>query len=114
MLESDSRQAARAKGLPERLIIRKHALRNAMLPTITVLALDVGFLIARLHDVRTGLLYIRPTGYGVLFLTPWLRSTYSQCRGVFDTSCNTACTLHPWRPWALPISTACFSHLGST
>lgn len=36
---------ARAKGLPERVIILGHALRNALLPTITVLAIDVGWLI---------------------------------------------------------------------
>ena len=34
-----------AKGLPERVILVRHALRNALLPTITVLALDVGWLI---------------------------------------------------------------------
>jgi len=36
---------ARAKGLPERIVIWRHALRNALLPTITVLAVDVGWLI---------------------------------------------------------------------
>jgi peptide/nickel transport system permease protein len=36
---------ARAKGLPERVVILGHALRNALLPTITVLAIDVGWLI---------------------------------------------------------------------
>ncbi len=36
---------ARAKGLPERVVILRHALRNALLPTITVLAMDVGWLI---------------------------------------------------------------------
>src|SRR6266540_1269935 len=32
---------ARAKGLPERVVLVRHALRNALLPTITVLAIDV-------------------------------------------------------------------------
>ena len=36
---------ARAKGLPERVVLLRHALRNALLPTITVLAIDVGLLI---------------------------------------------------------------------
>jgi len=36
---------ARAKGVPERVILVRHALRNALLPTITVLAIDVGLLI---------------------------------------------------------------------
>ena len=35
---------ARAKGLPQRTIVRRHALRNAMLPIITLIAL-----VARLH-----------------------------------------------------------------
>ena len=38
-------RAARLKGLRERAVIFKHALRNALLPTVTVLAADVGYLI---------------------------------------------------------------------
>ena len=37
--------AARAKGLPELLVLRRHALPNALLPTITILAIDAGILI---------------------------------------------------------------------
>ena len=36
---------ARAKGLPEHIVIRKHALRNALLPVITILGLSVPGLI---------------------------------------------------------------------
>lgn len=45
--------AARAKGLPERFIVRHHALRNALLPTITVLALDFGRLMGGIVVVET-------------------------------------------------------------
>lgn len=45
--------AARAKGLPERVVILRHALRNALLPTITVLALDVGRLMGGIVVVET-------------------------------------------------------------
>ncbi|GAB6880430.1 ABC transporter permease [Halorubrum gandharaense] len=38
-------QAARAKGLPETLVTYKHALRNTMIPIITVLGLQLGTLI---------------------------------------------------------------------
>lgn len=38
-------RAARARGLPRYLVISKHALRNALLPVITVLGLEVGSLI---------------------------------------------------------------------
>jgi peptide/nickel transport system permease protein len=46
-------RAARAKGLPERVILVRHALRNGLLPTITVLALDVGWLIGGIVVVET-------------------------------------------------------------
>ena len=36
---------ARAKGLPPRRIIRQHAFRNAMLPLLTLVALDLGFIV---------------------------------------------------------------------
>jgi len=44
---------ARAKGLPERVVLMRHALRNALLPTITVLAIDVGLLIGGIVVVET-------------------------------------------------------------
>lgn len=44
-LRSQYVRNARAKGLPEKIVIRRHALRNALVPTITVLAMDVGWLI---------------------------------------------------------------------
>src|SRR6058998_958269 len=36
---------ARAKGLSERPVVFKHALKNALIPTVTVMGLQVGFLI---------------------------------------------------------------------
>ncbi|MET4130678.1 ABC transporter permease [Roseovarius sp. MBR-6] len=44
---------ARAKGLPERDVIFGHALRNALLPTITILAIDVGWLVGGIVVVET-------------------------------------------------------------
>jgi ABC-type dipeptide/oligopeptide/nickel transport system permease component len=37
---------ARAKGLPQRVIVTRHALRNAMLPTTTLIALSLGYIVA--------------------------------------------------------------------
>jgi ABC-type dipeptide/oligopeptide/nickel transport system permease component len=37
---------ARAKGLPDRTVIRRHALRNALLPTVTLIALSLGYIVA--------------------------------------------------------------------
>jgi peptide/nickel transport system permease protein len=44
---------ARAKGVPERVVIVRYALRNALLPTITVLAIDIGLLIGGVVVVET-------------------------------------------------------------
>ena len=45
VVRQDYIQSARAKGLAERVVIGKHALRNAMLPIVTILALSVPGLI---------------------------------------------------------------------
>ena len=45
VLRSDYVQLARAKGAPEWLVIIKHALRNALIPTVTVVGLQVGVLL---------------------------------------------------------------------
>ncbi|MDQ6831335.1 MAG: ABC transporter permease, partial [Gemmatimonadota bacterium] len=42
VLSSDYVRTARAKGLTERSVLVRHALRNALIPVITVLALDFG------------------------------------------------------------------------
>jgi peptide/nickel transport system permease protein len=43
-LFQDYIRTARAKGLSERLVITRHALRNALIPTVTLLGLQVGLL----------------------------------------------------------------------
>jgi peptide/nickel transport system permease protein len=45
VLDAEYVEAARARGLPEYRVVLKHALRNALLATITVLAVNLGFLI---------------------------------------------------------------------
>jgi len=45
-LGQDYIRTARAKGLPERTVIYRHALRNAMIPVLTVLGLQFGALLA--------------------------------------------------------------------
>ncbi|MGH8871386.1 MAG: ABC transporter permease [Acidimicrobiia bacterium] len=44
-LNEDYVDAARAKGLPERLVLKRHARRNALIPTVTVIGLSFGFLL---------------------------------------------------------------------
>ena len=48
---------ARGKGLPERLVVRRYALRNALVPFTTVIALDFGAALRRLARRR---LRVRP------------------------------------------------------
>ncbi|HEU4974133.1 MAG TPA: ABC transporter permease [Baekduia sp.] len=45
VLQTEYIEAARSRGLSERRVIVKHALRNAIMPTITVLSVNLGFLI---------------------------------------------------------------------
>ncbi|AWC20887.1 Glutathione transport system permease protein GsiC [Aminobacter sp. MSH1] len=44
-LNTDYIRTARAKGLSERVVIYKHALRNAILPVYTIVGLNIGYLI---------------------------------------------------------------------
>jgi peptide/nickel transport system permease protein len=44
-LSQDYVRTARAKGLSERLVIGKHALRNALIPVVTLIGLQIGFLL---------------------------------------------------------------------
>ena len=44
---------AKAKGLSNFQILRDHALRNAMLPTVTVIALNLGFTVAGAIEIET-------------------------------------------------------------
>ena len=52
-LESDYTRTATLKGLPRSVVIRRHVLRNSLLPTITVIATQTGYLIGGLVVVET-------------------------------------------------------------
>jgi ABC-type dipeptide/oligopeptide/nickel transport system permease component len=43
VLHGDFVRTARAKGLKERTVVVRHALRNALIPIVTVLGLDFGY-----------------------------------------------------------------------
>jgi peptide/nickel transport system permease protein len=64
-LSGDYVRAARAKGLSRRAVIWKHAFRNALMPLVTVVALDVGLLFGGL--VITEKIFSIP-GMGALFI----------------------------------------------
>ncbi len=65
-LNSDYARTAILKGLPRRTVIRRHILRNSLLPTITVVATQVGYLIGGLVVVETLFHY---QGIGSLIVT---------------------------------------------
>lgn len=48
VLREDYVRTARSKGLPERLVVVRHALRNALLPVVTVIGIEFAFLIGGL------------------------------------------------------------------
>jgi peptide/nickel transport system permease protein len=52
-LNSDYTRTAVLKGMPRGLVIRRHVLRNSLLPTITVIATQTGYLIGGLVVVET-------------------------------------------------------------
>lgn len=51
-LESDYTRTAYLKGLPASVVVRKHVLRNALLPTIAVVAVQIGYLVGGLVVVE--------------------------------------------------------------
>jgi peptide/nickel transport system permease protein len=52
-LEADFTRTAVLKGLPRRTVIRRHVLRNSILPTIAVVATQTGYLIGGLVVIET-------------------------------------------------------------
>jgi peptide/nickel transport system permease protein len=69
---------ARAKGLAERPVVFKHALKNALIPTITVMGLQVGFLIGGAIVVET--LFAMP-GLGTFGIDAIIARDYQQVQG---------------------------------
>jgi peptide/nickel transport system permease protein len=46
VLGEDFIRTARAKGLPQRMVLWRHALRNALIPVVTIVGLQFSFLLA--------------------------------------------------------------------
>lgn len=65
VLHQDYVRTARAKGLTETVVVVRHALRNAMIPTVTVAGLQVGYLLG--GSVLTETVFARP-GLGSLLV----------------------------------------------
>src|SRR5689334_7830904 len=76
---SDYVRTARAKGLQEKNVVLKHALRNAMTPVITLLALDFGTLLS--GAVLTEQIFTIP-GFGKLIVDSVFNRDYAVVQGV--------------------------------
>jgi peptide/nickel transport system permease protein len=79
VLNSDYVRTARAKGLDERVVILKHALRNALIPVITLGALEFGTLLS--GAVLTEQVFTIP-GFGKLIVDAVFNRDYRVVQGV--------------------------------
>ncbi len=71
---------ARAKGMPERTIVRTHALRNAMLPVTTLIAISLGYIVAGQILIET--VYSWP-GIGNAVYEAVVQRDYPMLQGAF-------------------------------
>jgi peptide/nickel transport system permease protein len=78
VIRADYVTSARAKGLGERVVVLKHALKNALIPTVTVMGLQVSFLIGGAIVVET--LFALP-GLGTFGIDAILARDYQQVQG---------------------------------
>jgi peptide/nickel transport system permease protein len=78
-LASDYVRTARAKGLASRSVLLRHALRNSLIPVVTMLGLQAGALIG--GAVVTELIFVIP-GFGRLILEAVFNRDYPMVQGV--------------------------------
>jgi peptide/nickel transport system permease protein len=88
---ADYVRTARAKGLAEGRVVLKHALRNAMTPVITLLALDFGTLLS--GAVLTEQIFTIP-GFGKLIVDSVFNRDYAVVQGVVLVTATTYITLN--------------------
>jgi peptide/nickel transport system permease protein/glutathione transport system permease protein len=78
-LSEDYIRTARAKGLPNRIIIWRHGLRNVLIPIVTIVGLYLGVLIG--NAVLTEIVFNRP-GLGKLIVTALNQRDYALLQGL--------------------------------
>ncbi|MCW1842556.1 ABC transporter permease [Prosthecomicrobium hirschii] len=82
-LSEDYVRTARAKGLPYRTVVWRHAFRNVLVPIVTVVGLYLGVLIG--NAVLTEIVFNRP-GIGKLIVTALNQRDYSLLQGLMVVS----------------------------
>jgi peptide/nickel transport system permease protein len=91
VLDSDYVRTARAKGLLERSVILKHAMRNALTPVITLGALELGTLLS--GAVLTEQIFSIP-GFGKLIVDSVFNRDYAVVQGVVLVTATTYIALN--------------------
>jgi peptide/nickel transport system permease protein len=79
VLQEDYIRTARAKGVFERLVVARHAMRNAMLPVVTVIGLEFAFLIGGLVVTEQ---VFNLNGIGKLFVETVTRADYTMVQAL--------------------------------
>jgi peptide/nickel transport system permease protein len=79
VLQEDYVRTARAKGVYERLVVTRHAMRNALLPVVTVVGLEFAFLIGGLVVTEQ---VFNLNGIGKLFVQAVSRGDYTMIQGL--------------------------------
>jgi peptide/nickel transport system permease protein len=79
VLQEDYIRTARAKGVQERLVVARHAMRNAMLPVVTVIGLEFAFLIGGLVVTEQ---VFNLNGIGKLFVQAVARSDFTMIQSL--------------------------------
>ncbi|RTL67880.1 MAG: ABC transporter permease [Hyphomicrobiales bacterium] len=79
VMREDYIRTARAKGVWQALIMRRHALRNAMLPVVTVIGLEFAFLIGGLVVTEQ---VFNINGIGKLFVDATTRGDFNLIQGL--------------------------------
>ncbi len=79
VLQQDYIRAARAKGLTHRAVVLRHAARNAMIPTLTILGLQVGLLMSGSFLIESILQW---PGLGLYAANALLAADYNATMGV--------------------------------
>ena len=91
VLSADYVRTARAKGLRERVVVLKHALRNALTPIITLGALELGTLLS--GAVLTEQVFTIP-GFGKLIVDSVFNRDYAVVQGVVLVTATAYITLN--------------------
>jgi peptide/nickel transport system permease protein len=80
VLGQDYITSARAKGITESAVLRRHALRNAILPVVTITGINLAFAVAGVIEAET---VFRWPGVGRLLYDSVMSRDYPVLQGLF-------------------------------